>query len=366
MENMAMISTTFWRGKKVLVTGHTGFKGTWLTKMLVMLGANVTGLALPSPTVEGGEFFRHTVEKEINSVVADIRDLETLQKAFHDNAPEIVFHLAAQPIVAIGYADPVTTYSVNVMGTVNVLESARLSETVRSVINVTTDKVYENNEWVWGYRENDRLNGHDPYSNSKSCSELVTASFRKSFFTERDLAISTMRAGNVIGGGDFSPNRIIPDCVRAALKGESIKIRNATSMRPYQHVLEAIYAYIMVAEKQYGNNQLAGEYNVGPNDDDTLKTGELADMFCTAWSENLSWQDVAENSAKEANLLRLDCSKIKKVFYWRPYWNAQQAVEKCVEWAKVYARNGDIKQITEQQINNFLKGRGIYGTKGNA
>ena len=363
MESMANITPDFWRGKRVLVTGHTGFKGTWLINLLTYFGAAVTGIALKSPTAEGDFFFKTTAEKKIRSVIADVRDLSTVKKIFAECQPEIVFHLAAQPIVLESYRDPVTTYETNVMGTVNVLECVRLNDTVQSVINVTTDKVYENLEWVWGYRETDCLNGHDPYSNSKSCSELVTASYKKSFFNARKVAVSTLRAGNVIGGGDFSPKRIIPDCVRAAINGDPIKIRNARSIRPYQHVLEPLYVYMLVAEKQFLHKDLAGSYNIGPNESDTLTTGELANMFCTIWGENITWQDTNESDAREARLLRLDCSKLQSVFNWHPHMNAKKAVAKTVEWAKIYANNGNLTEITEKQIQEFLKVGGQHGAR---
>ena len=263
---------SFYKGKKVFITGHTGFKGSWLCKMLIRVGAEITGYSLEPPT-DPSLFRIAELEKDIHSVVGDIRDLTALQAAFGKAQPEIVFHLAAQPIVRDSYIDPVYTYETNVMGTVNILECLRNNNCVKSFLNVTTDKVYKNKEWEWGYRENEELDGYDPYSNSKSCSELVTHSYKNSFFSDRHVAISTARAGNVIGGGDFANNRIIPDCVRAAIKHENIVVRNPFSTRPYQHVLEPLYVYLMIAAMQYQDIAYAGYYNVGPDDRDCLQTG---------------------------------------------------------------------------------------------
>ncbi len=262
----------FYRGKRVFVTGHTGFKGSWLCTMLAMAGAKVTGFALPPAEKSLCEIIG--VEQRVHSVRADIRDLNALQCAFEDAKPEIVFHLAAQPIVRESYRNPVDTYSTNVMGTVHVLECVRRSDAVRSFLNVTTDKVYENHQWPWGYRETDTLNGFDPYANSKSCSELVTECYRKSFLSAKGIALSTARAGNVIGGGDFAADRIIPDCIRAAQTGRPIQIRNPASVRPYQHVLEPLSVYLLIAQKQYEELAIAGSYNIGPDSRDCLTTGE--------------------------------------------------------------------------------------------
>ena len=346
----------FYRGKRVFVTGHTGFKGTWLSKMLEGFGAEVTGYSLPSPTAEGAQVFeRSGTEAGMHSVIGDIRDLAALQKAFAEARPEIVLHLAAQPIVIESYRDPVGTYSTNVMGTVNVLECVRRTDSVRSFLNVTTDKVYENKEWAWGYRENEPLDGYDPYSNSKSCSELVTHSYQKSFFADRDCAISTARAGNVIGGGDFSPNRIVPDSVRAAYARKPIEVRNPYSTRPYQHVLEPLYAYLMIAQAQYEDRKYAGWYNVGPDDCDCVTTGQLVDLFCKIWGEGLRWENQSTDGPHEARFLKLDCSKLKTVFGWQPHWHIDTAIEKTVEWAKAWQKDADIASIMEKQIREFMQ-----------
>ena len=345
----------FYKNKNVFITGHTGFKGSWLCKLLTMAGANVTGYSLTPPT-NPDLFTLSGVEKDINSVIGDVRDFEALKKAFDSAKPEIVFHLAAQPIVRDSYTAPKYTYETNVMGTVNILECVRLSDCVKSFINVTTDKVYKNNEWEWGYRENEPLDGYDPYSNSKSCSELVTHSYKSSFFSDGTVAISTARAGNVIGGGDFANDRIIPDCVRAAQQGKSIAVRNPYSTRPYQHVLEPLFAYLMIAQKQYEDIKYADYYNVGPDEYDCVDTGSLVQMFCDKWG-GISWENKAEaNAPHEANFLKLDCSKLKAVFGWQPRWHIDEAVAKTIEWTKVYFDGGNIGNIMETQIQDFLRG----------
>lgn len=272
----------FYKDKRVFLTGHTGFKGSWMCKMFTNAGAIVTGYSLEAPT-DPSLFKIADIESDIKSVIGDIRDMVALKKAFDETQPEIVFHLAAQPIVRNSYENPAYTYETNVMGTVNILECVRQSSCVKSFLNVTTDKVYLNKEWNWGYRENEELDGYDPYSNSKSCSELVTHSYKRSFFTDKDgkaiIPISTARAGNVIGGGDFANDRIIPDCIRAATKHEDIIVRNPFSTRPYQHVLEPLYAYLLIAKKQYEDSSYAAYYNVGPDDVDCFQTGALVDLL---------------------------------------------------------------------------------------
>ena len=284
-----MLDGVFYRGKKVLITGNTGFKGSWLSKLLLEAGAQVYGYSLKPPTEENlYDILR--LHESMETVTGDVRDYEKLVRTMQDKKPEIVIHLAAQPIVRESYVRVRETFGTNVMGTVNLLESVRHCGSVKSVLNVTTDKVYENREWCWGYREDDALNGYDPYSNSKSCSELVTQSFRKSFFDGIDIAVSTARAGNVIGGGDFAHDRIIPDCVRAAIRGQKIKVRNPYSIRPYQHVLEALSAYLLIIRKQYEDTRLQGEYNVGPSEASCVSTGELVNMFCSKWQNELEWE----------------------------------------------------------------------------
>lgn len=345
---------SFYKGKKVFVTGHTGFKGTWLCRILVNAGAIVTGYSLEAPT-EPNLFALAELDDKMTSVIGDIRDLETLNAAFDAAHPEIVLHLAAQPIVRDSYKNPKYTYETNVMGTVNILECVRLNNCVKSVLNVTTDKVYHNNEWCWGYREDEPLDGFDPYSNSKSCSELVTHSYINSFFSERKIAVSTARAGNVIGGGDFANDRIIPDCVRAMKAGKVIGVRNPYSTRPYQHVLEPLAMYLTIAQKQYEDRRYAGFYNVGPDDCDCVTTGELVDLFCKHWGEGTAWENQAEaNAPHEANFLKLDCSKIKSTFGWKPRWHIEKCMEVTCRFSKVWLSGGSIPAEMDREIKEFL------------
>lgn len=346
---------SFYKGKRVFVTGHTGFKGSWMCKVLEMAGAEVTGYSLKAPT-KPSLFEIAEIEKGMKkSIIADIRDLSTLKQAVFEAQPEIVIHMAAQPLVRESYQNPVFTYETNVMGTVNILEAVRNCFSVKSVVNVTTDKVYRNNEWEWGYREIDTLDGFDPYSNSKSCSELVTSSYKKSFFADKDIAVSTCRAGNVIGGGDFAKDRIIPDCVRAMENKTEIVVRNPYSTRPYQHVLEPVCTYLMLAQKQYEDKSFAGEYNVGPDDRDCVNTGTLVDLFCKCWGEEAKWKNISEkNAPHEANFLKLDCSKIKSKLNWQPRWHIEEAIQMVVEWSKVYLKQKDINDVMLKQINSFI------------
>lgn len=350
MENL--VNKTFWNGKRVFLTGHTGFKGAWLCRVLVGAGARLTGYAL-APLPGQPLFELAGVEGDMASVIGDVRDADALRAAYEQAAPEIVIHMAAQPLVRESYANPAYTYEVNVMGTVNLLECVRTLPGAVSVLNVTTDKVYNNNEWVWGYRETDPLDGFDPYSNSKSCSELVTHSYRRSFFEDGKVALSTARAGNVIGGGDFSKDRIIPDCVRAVQKGEAITVRNPGSVRPYQHVLEPLFAYLMIAEAQYKNPALAGWYNVGPNDSDCLTTSRLVELFCEEWGAGASWKGQGENGPHEAGLLKLDCASIKSTFGWRPRLDAAGAIRRTVEWSRAWLAGEDTAAVMDRQIQEF-------------
>lgn len=343
----------FYAGKRVLVTGHTGFKGTWLCRILMLAGAKVTGYSLNPPTEPSVYGLLDMENSGMTSVIGDVRDLAQLRKVFEETEPEIVLHLAAQPIVRDSYREPVYTYETNVMGTVNLLECVRLTPSVKSVLNVTTDKVYENREWEYGYRECDPLDGYDPYSNSKSCSELVTHSYQKSFFQERDCAISTARAGNVIGGGDFANDRIIPDCVRAMEAGKQIGVRNPYSTRPFQHVLEPLFVYLQIAQKQYEDPAFQGYYNVGPDDCDCVTTGQLVTMFCELWGDGAAWENQSENGPHEANFLKLDCSKIKHVFGWRPRWHIREALDKTVEWSKAYLEGQELQKVTDRQILEY-------------
>lgn len=353
---------TFYFGKRVLITGHTGFKGTWLTRMLVNAGAEVTGYALDPPTTPN-LFDLSGVAGQITDVRGDVCDYAHLLEVFKTTQPEMVFHLAAQPIVRESYRDPRGTYETNVMGTVNVLECVRqlafADAAPRSVLNVTTDKVYLNREIPgYGYQETDPLDGFDPYSNSKSCSELVTHSYKSSFFQthqEPVIAISTARAGNVIGGGDFAADRIIPDCVRAVAAGQAIPVRNPYSTRPYQHVLEPLAVYLEIAERQYKDPAMQGYYNVGPDDCDCVTTGDLVDLFCKTWGNGMTWENRAEaNAPHEANYLKLDNSKIKEILGWRPRWHMDQCMEMVCRFGKVWLNNGDIPAEMDAEIAEFL------------
>lgn len=344
---------TFYKGKNILVTGHTGFKGAWLCKILIKLGANVTGYSLAPQTIPD-LFSISEISDQMESIIGDIRDFDKLKEVFQEVKPEIVFHLAAQPIVRTSYTEPLYTYETNVIGTANLLECVRLTSSVKSFVNVTTDKVYENKEWEWGYRENENLDGYDPYSNSKSCSELVTASYKRSFFDEKGIAVSTVRAGNVIGGGDFSEDRIIPDCIRAIIKKKNVILRNPNSIRPYQHVLEPLHAYLYIAMMQYKNIQFAGSYNIGPDESDCVTTGFLVESFCRKWNGNLQWEiQEIKNAVHEANYLKLDCSKIKTVLGWHPIWSISEALDKVVEWTEIFLKGQSVSDIMYKQIDEY-------------
>ncbi len=356
-----MFEGSFYKNRKILITGHTGFKGSYMCRVLLELGAEVWGYALDPPT-EPSLFELCSLSREVNSVKGDIRDLASLKKVFEEAKPEIVIHMAAQPIVRTSYEKPVETFETNVMGTVNVLECCRSTDSVRSVINVTTDKVYRNNEWERGYVETDVLGGFDPYSNSKSCSELVTESYVNSFFRDKGTAVSACRAGNVIGGGDFAKDRIIPDCMRAMEKREEITVRNPYSTRPYQHVLEPVCAYLLIAERQFGDPSLAGCYNVGPDDADCYTTGELVELFCDKWNSKAeedgfraSWKNVSDNGPHEAGFLKLDSSKLKKTFGWKPVWNVERAMEEIVGFGRARLRGEDVGKVMTDTVKNYLR-----------
>lgn len=358
---------TFYK-KRIFITGNTGFKGSWLTHILLSAGAEVTGYALEPPTSPSlFNIMNLSSHPNLRQVIGDVRDLDSLCVAFKQSKPEIVFHLAAQPIVRDSYRDPVKTYDTNVMGTVNILECVRRVPGVKSFLNITTDKVYKNFEWEYGYRESDPLNGYDPYSNSKSCSELVTHSYKDSFFANGTVRISTARAGNVIGGGDFANDRIIPDSIRAMKKavdeghdsGE-IVVRNLHSTRPYQHVLEPLFMYLTIAIKQYKEAEFAGNYNVGPDDCDCVTTGDLVQLFCEKWNccdnfPTASWKSIAEkNAPHEASFLKLDTSRIKKVFGWKPCWHIDKAVEETVKFSKIWMSGGDVRTEMDREIQEYL------------
>ena len=339
----------FWRGRRVFITGHTGFKGTWLSAILSYAGADVTGFALaPQETPNLYEIVKPTVR----SIIGDIRDLDALMEAYKPASPEAVFHMAAQPLVLRGYREPLYTYAVNAMGTANLLECVHTIG-ARSVVNVTTDKVYYNSERARGYREDERLDGYDPYANSKSCSELITACYGRSYLGEA-AAVSTARSGNVIGGGDFAENRLIPDCARASARGESVKIRNPGSVRPYQHVLDTLSAYLLIARRQYEEPMLAGSYNIGPNEKDCVTSAALAELFCQAWGPPARWEHVPVENPHESSLLTLDCEKIERALGWTPRWDIGRSVRETALWYKAY-ENGNANPIMNRQIETFFK-----------
>ena len=347
----------FYKDKKVLITGHTGFKGAWLSQILTNWGANVCGYSLEPPT-NPSLFELLELNSKVNSIIGDIRDLDKLCGIFDEFKPEVVIHMAAQPLVRESYENPIYTYETNVMGTVNICECVRQSNSVKSFLNVTTDKVYENVEKSEGYKEDEKLDGFDPYSNSKSCSELVTHSYINSFFKNLDISTSTARAGNVIGGGDFAKDRIIPDCFRACENKEDIIIRNPYSTRPYQHVLEPLSMYLTIAKMQFNDVDYAGYYNVGPNDEDCVETGELVNLFCKYYNkisgENIKWINKSDNGPHEANFLKLNNNTIKKTFNWKPTWGIEKAIEKTVEWINYYLNNGNLIDCVNNQIDEFF------------
>ncbi|MDL2218711.1 CDP-glucose 4,6-dehydratase [Christensenellaceae bacterium OttesenSCG-928-M15] len=338
----------FWRNKSVFITGHTGFKGAWLVRMMQLAGAKVTGYAL-SPE-RGAAYEKIVDEKNLHSVIGDIRDFGSLKAAFDEAKPEVIFHMAAQPLVLDAFAHPGYTFDVNVQGTVNVLECIRQSNSVRSVVAVTTDKVYHNNEWVYGYRETDALGDGELYAASKACAEIAVASYNETFLKAKEIAVSTARAGNVIGGGDISANRIVPDCIRAAQNNAAIVVRNPYSVRPYQHVLEPLFAYLMIAQKQWEGAQYAGQYNIGPNESSCVTTAVLVEMFCNIWGGGLTWSSSSNaNAPHESRLLKLDCAKMRALFSWQPIWDIETSIEKTVEWEKCENK----QNITDRQIRGY-------------
>ncbi|MDR0287798.1 MAG: CDP-glucose 4,6-dehydratase [Clostridiales bacterium] len=352
-----MVDLNFYKDKRIFLTGHTGFKGSWMCKVLETAGADVYGYALEPETVPD-LFSICDAEKSVESTIGDVRDFEKLKASILSFKPEIVIHMAAQPIVRASYDDPLYTYEVNVMGTANIIQAIRCCESVKVFVNVTTDKVYRNMEWHWGYRETDMLGGRDPYSNSKSCSELVTQSFRDSFFgKDKHMAkLACARAGNVIGGGDFAPDRIIPDCIRAARDGKKITVRNKDSIRPWQHVLEPLSGYLQLAKYLYENEIYGADcnFNFGPLDADCIDVGRLTEIFCEKW-DGAEWEyRPDDNPVHEASFLKLDCSKAAVILNWRPKWGIETAVQKTVDWAKAYYSKQDVKEVMKSQICEYF------------
>lgn len=343
----------FYRGRRVLVTGHTGFKGAWLCHILKRLGADVWGFALECES-ERSLYCLAQVEEGMHSIIGDIRDQGALLAAFRESRPEVVFHLAAQPLVKEGYAAPVYTYEVNVMGTVHLLDCVRNFDCVRSLLHVTTDKVYENDERGCAFREEDRLDGFDPYANSKSCAELLTGAFVRSYLKQKGVAVSTVRAGNVIGGGDVAKDRILPDCVRALTGGAPLRLRSPESVRPYQHVLEPLFAYLTIAAAQYRAPSLAGAYNVGPRKEDHVTTAELVSLFETAYGEPIPRAACEVQGPHEAKTLCLDATRVSRVFGILPRTDIKEAVHLCAAFEKCRVAGGDVRRVMDEQIDFFL------------
>jgi len=356
------MNAEFWRHKRVLLTGHTGFKGSWLSLWLQSMGAQVVGYALAPPT-KPSLFDVIEIEQGMTSVLGDIRDLSHLRAVFAEHQPEIVIHMAAQPLVRYSYVEPVETYSTNVMGTVNLLEAVRSTPSVKAVVNVTTDKCYENREWAWGYRENEPMGGFDPYSSSKGCAELVTAAYRNSFFNastfndKHSTAIASARAGNVIGGGDWAEDRLIPDIMRAISDNNPVRIRNPHAIRPWQHVLEPLSGYLLLAQKLYEEGPAYAEgWNFGPNDEDAKPVQWIVERLTQSWGEGASWQLDGGDHPHEAHYLKLDCSKAKAALNWHPRWHLDEALVKIVDWQRNYLDGADMKAVTLEQIDIYLKG----------
>jgi len=343
----------FWRGKKVLVTGHTGFKGGWLALWLQSLGAEVTGYSLEAPTTPA-LFNEARVAEGMKHRIGDIRDLAAVQRAFAEAQPEIVIHMAAQPLVRLSYQQPVETYATNVMGTVHVLEAARHAGSVRAIVNITTDKCYENREWVWGYREDEPMGGYDPYSNSKGCAELVASAYRRSFLAGSNIAMATARAGNVIGGGDWALDRLLPDILRALEKSEPVLIRNPHSIRPWQHVLEPLSGYLHLAETLYENGQQDAEgWNFGPRDEDAQPVQWIVERMCAAWGDGARWTQQPGEHPHEAHYLKLDISKARARLNWAPRWSLDQALERIIEWHQAWRAGADMRSLCLQQISQY-------------
>ena len=359
------MNSIFWRGKRVLLTGHTGFKGSWLSLWLQSMDAMVVGYALTPPT-NPSLFEVAGIGRGMISIIGDVRDQSHLQKVFSEYRPEIVIHLAAQPLVRHSYLEPVETYSTNVMGTVNLLEAVRQTESVKAVVNVTTDKCYENREWVWGYREKEAMGGFDPYSSSKGCSELVTAAYRNSYFNPlkyeaHGVAIGSGRAGNVIGGGDWAEDRLIPDAIRAITSGQSVRIRNPSSIRPWQHVLEPLSGYLRLAQKLYEvGPEFAEAWNFGSNDDDAKPVNWVLDRLTKVWGGGVSWQLDSRDHPHEAHYLKLDCSKAKSRLHWRPRWSLANAIDQICVWHKAQIAGADMRELTLMQIQMYVEAEKLF------
>ena len=353
MSLIGTINQDFWAGKRVLVTGHTGFKGSWLSLWLHMMKAEVFGFAL-TPAIEPALFNEAKVGDRVTSIIGDVRNFDAVQNAVAVSKPDIIIHMAAQPLVRYSYLHPVETYSTNVMGTVHLLEATRQLGVTKVVINVTTDKCYENKEWLWGYREDDSIGGHDPYSSSKGCTELVTSAYRRSFYKEASIALASVRAGNVIGGGDWSTDRLIPDILRAFERNQSVLIRNPNSIRPWQHVLAPLSGYLMLAESLFENAKtFAGAWNFGPNDEDAKSVHWIVEKMIKRWGGEAQWELDGKLHPHEANYLKLDNSKAKSLLGWRPLWGLDTALEQTIDWHKTWINGADVRAVCERQIKDY-------------
>ncbi|WP_028402613.1 CDP-glucose 4,6-dehydratase [Ectobacillus panaciterrae] len=360
-----MIDKDFWKDKKVFITGHSGFKGSWLCLWLNSLGAKVTGFSLNPPTNPNLFKLCH-IDQYTKTIIGDIRNIKSLHSALMDANPHIVIHMAAQPLVKASYQDPIETYETNVMGTVNLFEAtrdvAKRKKNIKAVINVTSDKCYENREWHWGYRENDPMGGYDPYSNSKACSELITACYRNSYFNPEDyqkhgVAAASARSGNVIGGGDWASDRLVPDCIRSLLKGDEIKIRNPHAIRPWQHVLEALGGYIILAQHLYLQGAKYAEgWNFGPKTEDARSVEWIVANICKKWGAEASFKIISDQDKHEAQYLKLDCSKAHFRLGWQPKWELEQAIDKVIEWTRAYQASKDVKEVCLKQIAEYESG----------
>lgn len=349
MEDLEIMNTQFWAKKRVFITGHTGFKGSWLSLWLQELGAELCGYAL-SPATDPSLYELANVASGMQSVIGDIRDLEHLSASIREFQPDILFHMAAQPLVRYSYENPIETFSTNVMGTVNVLEAARYCDSIKAVINITTDKCYENKEWVWGYRENDPLGGYDPYSSSKACAELVASAYRQSF----SQTVASVRAGNVIGGGDWAKDRLVPDIIRALIQKQNVLLRNPNSIRPWQHVLEPLRGYLLLAEKLCENPKFAEGWNFGPYEQDIQPVSIITDKICKLWGSGASWIKENQQHVHEAQNLKLDISKARSQLGWSPRLNLENTLQYLVSWYKAFAEKQNMRNITLLQIQNYM------------
>ncbi len=350
---IAQIQPDFWRGRRVLLTGHTGFKGSWLSLWLQSMGAQLRGIALTPPTTPA-LFEVARVSQGMDHRIADIRDYQAIKSLMHEFQPEIVLHMAAQPLVRQSYEQPLETYATNVMGTVHLLEAARHTGSVRAIVNVTTDKCYENREWVWGYRESEPMGGHDPYSSSKGCAELVSSAYRQSFLSTSGIALATARAGNVIGGGDWAVDRLVPDIFRALERGEPVRIRNPRAIRPWQHVLEPLSGYLLLAQQLFEQGQVHAEgWNFGPNDHDARPVGQIVELLCEAWGDGACWELTGDAGPHEATLLKLDISKARTRLGWNPRWPLRRALQEIIVWHRAWLRKHDMRAVCLEQIASY-------------